>query len=124
MVKPFRARVKRGRMCLHVLLCVALVALSHSANAVHITKELADVSQSMGSAADHGHDHDPAEDLDDLSWLLHGHGHDVVDHDHSPIVLLRPMERKALREQRTRWRLPTARAPSALHRRLERPPRG
>lgn len=34
---------------------------------------------------EHGHSHGFEEDL---YWALHGHSHDVVDHDHSQVLLL------------------------------------
>lgn len=34
--------------------------------------------------AEHGHAHGFAEDL---LWAIHGHEHDKMDHDHSPLVL-------------------------------------
>lgn len=36
--------------------------------------------------ANHGHSHGPEEDL---IWAMHGHGHDVTDHDHGSAVLSR-----------------------------------
>lgn len=51
-------------------------ALSHThSNASHDS-----LSTQPQMTADHGHSHG---EIADLFWQLHGHGHNVIDHDHS-----------------------------------------
>jgi len=59
-----------------------LPAYTHTPVLIETLQDHADM------VAKHGHSHGFAEDL---LWALHGHTHDVADHDHSPVVLLRPL---------------------------------
>lgn len=120
-VRHLRADVTWRDAALRVLLCVALVIGSLSSNIGHLPNELGAASLSVTTVSDHGHPHDPIENL---WWSLHGHAHDVVDHDHSPIALPRPLEGRSIRAERTRWRVPTVFVASAWTEPVERPPRG
>jgi hypothetical protein len=105
------------RSALHVLMCVALVCSTLSANVGHIPQG---GGHTVHADIDHGHAHDLIEEL---WWSLHGHAHDQVDHDHSPLALPRPESDKAIGMKRMAWRLPEQRFASARTKPPERPPR-
>lgn len=69
--------------------------------------------------ASHGHSHGFEEDL---IWSMHGHSHDVADHDHSQAVLTQARPDATAVETSTTWHgraLAYWSAPLFL---LERPP--
>lgn len=51
----------------------------------HIPKVLETIEEHLEMAAEHGHSHGFVEDL---FWAMHGHSHDVADHDHSPLYIV------------------------------------
>lgn len=70
---------------------------------------------------EHGHSHSPAMDL---LWALHGHSHDVADHDHSPAIPPLPPTVTLVRDPvaLVTAGVPEPGPPTAY--RIERPPRG
>lgn len=76
---------------LAALLCLCLVFWSSRPVTSHIPDVLATIQDHAEMIESHGHSHGFEEDL---AWALHGHSHDVADHDHSP-GLLRQAELKA-----------------------------
>lgn len=70
---------------------------------------------------EHGHAHSPAMDL---LWAMHGHSHEVMDHDHSPAIP--PLASTALpvREPVTVVADRVSEGGPATVYRIERPPRG
>ena len=68
----------------------------------------------------HGHSHGFEEDL---FWALHGHSHDVVDHDHNQVLLLAGKGSFLRIDFRENWQgLESTLSPSRKFR-IERPPR-
>ncbi|SRR6056297_1961501 len=115
------AHWRRPLLC--VLICAALVASSLSTITGHSPQGLWSASQLAATVTEHGHGHDHNA-LEDLWTALHGHAHDVVDHDHSPIALPRPSDGGfAHGEKAALWRPLTQRIASGLTEPLERPPR-
>ena len=70
--------------------------------------------------AEHGHSHGLEEDL---IWAMHGHSHDVADHDHSHAVLLQPRSDGVAVEMTATWQGRALAHWSPPVFRLERPPR-
>lgn len=87
--------------CLRILLCVAVLAWSLAPTTGHSPRVAEVLTKHAEMVADHGHSHGLAEDL---WWAIHGHHHDTVDHDHSPGVLLRPLQENTVSLKRFRWR--------------------
>lgn len=105
---------------LAALLCLCLVFWSSQPVTSHIPDVLATLQDHAEMIETHGHSHGFEEDL---AWALHGHSHDVADHDHSPALLLRG-------SYVATWDAPEAAGFSARHfwrpgpvYRHERPPR-
>ncbi len=69
--------------------------------------------------AEHGHSHGFAEDL---LWAMHGHDHDEMDHDHSPLVLNVAMHDFSVPKY-NEWRQPPPKNISSTTFLIERPPR-
>ncbi|WP_171096736.1 MULTISPECIES: hypothetical protein [unclassified Ruegeria] len=72
-------------------LCLALVVWSVTPSFSHapaifetIQDHLEMVEDHLEMVEDHGHSHGFEEDL---FWAMHGHSHDVVDHDHNQAFL-------------------------------------
>lgn len=75
--------VQRG---LAALLCLCFVCWSFLPVRSHIPDALAAIQDHGEIIESHGHSHGFEKDL---AWALHGHSHDVADHDHSPVLLVR-----------------------------------
>lgn len=71
---------------LAALLCLCLVFWSSQPVTSHIPDVVATIQDHAEMIETHGHSHGFEEDL---AWALHGHSHDVADHDHSPALLVR-----------------------------------
>lgn len=70
--------------------------------------------------ADHGHSHGLEEDL---YWAMHGHSHDVADHDHSQAFLMVPHRSEPQDGYRDIWALHGASSGPSRIDRIDRPPR-
>lgn len=75
--------MRRG---LAALLCLCLLFWSSQSVTSHIPDVLATLQDHAEMIETHSHSHGFEEDL---AWALHGHSHDVTDHDHSTALLLR-----------------------------------
>lgn len=109
-----------GRGALPVFLCLALAFWSILPMTGHAPKLIDTLQDHAERVADHGHSHGLEEDI---YWSLHGHDHEVGDHDHSPavLVLAEGVDHDPL--HRDHWRLlPPPDDPSRIFR-IERPPR-
>ena len=73
-----------GRQAMALLLCLALVVWSVMPASTHTPAVLETIQDHLQMIADHGHSHGFEEDL---YWAMHGHSHDVADHDHSQAFL-------------------------------------
>lgn len=58
---------------------------SVSPNTAHVPTVLETIEEHLEMVEEHGHSHGFEEDL---LWALHGHAHDVTDHDHSSLNLV------------------------------------
>ena len=74
------------------VLCVSLIHMSLVNIQRHTPQDLIEFSKhKQQQLTDHGHTH---SDFEDLFWLLHGHSHDNIDHDHSAVVFSLPPSTK------------------------------
>jgi len=98
---------------LHLLLCLSMTVWSLNNATSHDPAQSAEI-------AEHGHSH--GEMLDQI-WNLHGHAHDIADHDHNSVLTPAPILLASLPAHRERRPLPdrvTSPPPSFG---FERPPR-
>lgn len=109
-----------GRSALAALLSVSLLIGSIAPTATHTPKVFETIQDHLEMIAEHGHSHGFEEDI---LWALHGHSHDVADHDHNPAVLVMPDLAGLSFEEGDTWRGYRAMdAPNRIFR-IERPPR-
>lgn len=102
------------------LICVSLCLWTISPSASHIPEVVETLQEHAEMIASHGHSHGFEEDL---IWAMHGHSHDVADHDHSQAVLTQARPEATAVETNANWHgraLAHWSAPLFL---LERPPR-
>jgi hypothetical protein len=102
------------------LLCFSLVVWSVAPSATHAPKVLQTIHDHLEMIADHGHSHGFEEDL---FWAWHGHSHDVIDHDHSQVVLSAGVSVSAFYVAKDKWRLRALRFGPPRNFDIERPPR-
>ena len=102
------------------LLCFSLVVWSVAPSATHAPKVLQTINDHLEMIADHGHSHGFEEDL---FWALHGHSHDVADHDHSQVVLSASIGVGVFYVVKDTWRLRASRGDPFRDFRIDRPPR-
>ncbi len=110
----------RARRVFVGLLCFSLVVWSIAPASTHAPKVLQTINDHLEMIADHGHSHGFEEDL---FWAWHGHSHDVVDHDHSQVVLTANIGLGVVFVPKDKWRLRTSRVDPFRDVRIERPPR-
>lgn len=67
------------------LACFAVVAWTVAPATSHLPKIMDTLLDHAEMIESHGHTHGFE---DDLMWALHGHSHDVADHDHTQAVVL------------------------------------
>ena len=102
------------------LLCLSLAIWSLVPTFSHAPSVLKTIQDHLEMVEDHGHSHGFEEDL---IWALHGHSHDMADHDHNQAFLLIAQNTEANPEPRETWRMmPSATGPSRQFR-IDRPPR-
>ncbi|WP_171123257.1 MULTISPECIES: hypothetical protein [unclassified Ruegeria] len=65
-------------------LCLALVVWSVTPSFSHAPAIFETIQDHLEMVEDHGHSHGFEEDL---FWAMHGHSHDVADHDHNQAFL-------------------------------------
>lgn len=109
-----------ARNALAALLYLCLAVWSVAPSAGHIPSVSEVVADHTEMVAEHGHSHGLEEDL---YWALHGHGHDVADHDHSQALLALGAGSHALSGYRDNVKLrPSPDGPHRVYM-IERPPR-
>lgn len=86
---------------------------------MHTPKVIQTIQDHLEVIADHGHSHGFEEDL---AWALHGHSHDVGDHDHSQALLITANSAGERLSYRDRWRTRLSSPKSTRIFRIERPP--
>jgi len=72
------------RRLLALLTCLALVLWSFMPSFSHAPTVFETVQDHLEMVEDHGHSHGFEEDL---YWAMHGHSHEVADHDHNQAFL-------------------------------------
>lgn len=107
------------RRFIGAFLCVCVIVWMVVPTASHIPKFLDAGQEQLQMFEEHGHLH--GMDLDIL-WAMHGHQHDVADHDHNSAVLLKRGTGSEHGFQRATWRLTVADASSVAVNPPDRPP--
>ncbi|MDU8928852.1 hypothetical protein RXV86_15780 [Alisedimentitalea sp. MJ-SS2] len=110
----------RGKQMLFSLACVALVVWTVAPSSSHVPSVIETLQEHAEMIASHGHSHGLEEDL---IWAIHGHSHDVADHDHTQAIFIQTRTAQMFVARRAAWRgLSHAHWSPPLYR-LERPPR-
>jgi hypothetical protein len=118
--KPVKLLRTYGRSALAALLCLSLVIWSLAPSMSHTPSVFDVVADHAEMIAEHGHSHGFEEDL---YWALHGHSHDVADHDHSQALLALGASGHPFWGNRDNFRLrPSSGGPHRVYL-IERPPR-
>lgn len=113
-------RTRIGRRLFAALALVAVVGWTLLSPSTHTPQVIETLQAHAEMIAEHGHSHGLEEDL---AWALHGHSHDVADHDHRQAVRLATGASDDSIETSARWRgFATAHWSPPVFR-LERPPR-
>ena len=102
------------------LLCVCLCVWTTVPAAAHTPKFLETVQDHLQMIEDHGHSHGLEVDL---LWAMHGHQHDLADHDHNSAVLGKFAPKSPAVFDGASWNFPNSDASSVLVFPPERPPR-
>ena len=109
-----------GRSALAALICLSLVVWSIALSASHTPSVFDVVADHAEMIVEHGHSHGLEEDL---YWALHGHSHDVADHDHSQALLAFGTGSHPTSDYRDSFRLrPSSGGPHRVYL-IDRPPR-
>ena len=102
------------------ILCFCIVIWSVMPSLGHSPKVFEEIDDYLEMIADHGHSHGFEEDL---HWAMHGHSHDVADHDHTHAFLLAEYEPGPAVAFGEKWRgLASIHGPDRQFR-IDRPPR-
>lgn len=109
-----------GRHAFAALMCAALVVWSVAPAATHAPTVFETIQDHLEMIADHGHSHGFEEDL---YWAIHGHSHDVADHDHSQALLALGDRSHPTSAYRDAWRQMASPGGGRHTFRIERPPR-
>ncbi|MBO6890544.1 MAG: hypothetical protein JJ866_01275 [Roseibium sp.] len=108
------------RQLLAGLVCACVFVWTTVPSSSHTPKFLETVQDHLQMIEDHGHSH--GLELD-LLWAMHGHQHDLADHDHNTADLVKSGPKSHLDFDKSSWRLPASDASSVLVFPPERPPR-
>jgi len=109
-----------GRQVLAAVICLSVAIWSVLPTATHVPIVLETLQDHAEMIATHGHSHGLAEDL---SWALHGHSHDAMDHDHGQAFLAAAHVSETLDHVTDVWRFhPSPKMASRVFR-IDRPPR-
>lgn len=117
---PVDVIMRMGRRLFFSLACVALVVWTVAPTASHAPKIIETLQEHAEMIATHGHSHGLEEDL---IWAMHGHSHDVADHDHTQAVFTQTRTAQVFEKTRATWRGLASSHWSPPLFRLERPPR-
>jgi hypothetical protein len=109
-----------GRTAWSALLCLALVVWSIAPATDHAPSVFDVIADHRAMITEHGHTHGFHEDL---AWALHGHSHDVADHDHSPAVLALAATTNDVWGSRDVWHLHASLPGPHRSYMIDRPPR-
>ena len=109
-----------GRQLFFSFACVALIVWTVAPAASHVPKIIETLHEHAEMIDTHGHSHGLEKDL---IWAMHGHSHDVADHDHTQAVFIQTRTAREIVETCAAWRGLASAYWSPPLRRLERPPR-
>jgi len=107
-------------MAFATLVCLSLALWSVLPSAKHAPAVFETIQDHLETVAEHGHSHGVERDLDQV---LHGHGHDTADHDHSQAVLLARAPTSVQEAGRDGWRFRSSDPGAYRIFRIDRPPR-
>lgn len=109
-----------GQQMFVLLACFALAVWTLAPSSSHTPKTIETQQEHAEMVSDHGHSHGFEEDL---IWAMHGHGHDVSDHDHTQASLPLGRAVEIFVAYRSTWQgFASSHGPPPLYR-LDRPPR-
>ena len=102
------------------LTCLALIVWSVTPSFTHAPTVFETIQDHLEMVESHGHLHGFEEDL---YWAMHGHSHDVADHDHNQAFLTHNRGAEPYSEfSKPRLRIASSNGPSRQFR-IDRPPR-
>ncbi|GLO72715.1 hypothetical protein MACH17_42320 [Phaeobacter inhibens] len=115
-----RAIAAYGRIAFATLLCLSLTVWSVVPTATHTPAVFETIQDHLEMIADHGHSHGFEEDL---YWAMHGHSHDVADHDHNQAFLSKGPRPEPVAAISEIWLSISAFSGPSRQFRIDRPPR-
>lgn len=115
-----KSRRHIGQQCFAAVLSLALAIWSIAPSFAHAPAIFETVQDHLEMIQDHGHSHGFEEDL---YWAMHGHSHDVVDHDHSQAFLVGGNKADPYPDLATTWRISLSLNGPTRQFRIDRPPR-
>lgn len=119
-MKAIRQVYQQWRTGVIAVLCLCLAIWSVIPSVQHTPSLLETVQDHLAMIDDHGHSHGFE---DDLLWAMHGHSHDVVDHDHNPAFLFPKPQFLSISDIGETWSGTPTSQRSSPHFRIDRPPR-
>ena len=103
-----------------ILTCLAWLVRSVVPSFTHAPTVFETIQDHLEMVEDHGHSHGFEEDL---YWAIHGHSHDVADHDHNQAFLSPGRSAEPSSEFSEPWlRIASTSGPTRQFR-IDRPPR-
>lgn len=103
-----------------MLTCVALIVWSVMPSFTHAPTVFETIQDHLEMVESHGHSHGFEEDL---YWAMHGHSHDVTDHDHNQAFLTPSRSSEPSSEFSEPWLRITSTSGPSRQFRIDRPPR-
>lgn len=103
-----------------MLPCLALVVWSVMPSFTHAPTVFETIHEHLEMVEDHGHSHGFEEDL---YWAMHGHSHDLADHDHTQAFLNPSRSTEPSGAFSEIWLRTTSISGPSRHFRIDRPPR-
>ncbi|WP_170429621.1 hypothetical protein [Ruegeria arenilitoris] len=102
------------------VLCLSMFVWSVTPSFSHAPAVFETIQDHLEMVEDHGHSHRFEEDL---YWAMHGHSHDVADHDHNQAFLSNGPGSAPDVHSGEAWRMLSAGRGPTRQFRIERPPR-
>ncbi len=112
--------IDTGQSGFACLLYVSFLVWSIAPFFTHAPTVFETIQDHLEMVEDHGHSPGFEEDL---SWALHGHSHDLTDHDHSHAFLLTGYKPVYDPAPEDRWRIVQSAYGPSRQFRIDRPPR-
>ena len=108
-----------GGRAFKLVLMVSFVTFSVMSSMYHAPSVSDEIEAHLAMTTEHGHSHGLEEDL---LRAMHGHSHDVYDHDHSTVWLALSSSTLGV-DRRDSWQPAVSEQKSSLTFLIERPPR-